>query len=128
GQTCTHAIFTITSATAANTLLKDGLYICNTHTFPKKLKYKPKQCMKCCKWGHFAMECKAEADICGTCSEQHKTKDCKVEDKRYCLSCRSNTHASWDHNCLEFLRKCIEYSSFHPKNNLVFFPTGEDWT
>ncbi|KAF8258422.1 hypothetical protein EI94DRAFT_1546010, partial [Lactarius quietus] len=87
----------------------------------KKLKYEPKQCMKCRKWGHFAAECKAQADICGTCGDQHKTKECNVEDKRYCVSCRSNTHASWNRNCPEFLRKCVEYSSFHPENNLAIF-------
>ena len=54
GQACMHAIFTITSLAAANILLKDGIYINNARTFLKKLKYEPKQCMKCCKWGHFA--------------------------------------------------------------------------
>lgn len=128
GQSCAHAIFTISSATEANQLLKNGIYICSAHSFPKKLKYEPKQCMKCRKWGHYAAECRAQSDTCGTCGGQHRTSSCKVANKKYCVSCRSDTHASWDRNCPEFLRKCDEYSNFHPENNLVYFPTDEDWT
>jgi hypothetical protein len=128
GQSCTHAIFTLSSAPDANRILKDGLYICNTRTFPKKLKYEPKQCMKCRKWGHFAAEYRAQGDTCSMCRGQHKTNACSVTGKRYCVSCRADTHASWDRNCPEFLRKCDEYSTFHPENNLVYFPTDEDWT
>ena len=128
GQSCAHAIFTISSVTDANQLIKNGIYICNARTYPKKLKYEPKQCMKCRKWGHYAAECRAQSDTCGTCSGQHKTSECKADNKRYCVSCRSDTHTSWDRNCPEFLRKCDEYSNFHPENNLVYFPTDEDWT
>ncbi|KAF8258713.1 hypothetical protein EI94DRAFT_1503954, partial [Lactarius quietus] len=127
GQSHTHAIFTITSVVAANTILKDGLYVCNVRTFPSKLKHKPKQCMKCHKWGHFIAECKAQADTCGTCTSQHRMNECNIEGKMYCISCRSDDHASWDRNCLEFLCKCDEYSMFHPENHLVYFPTEEDW-
>ena len=127
-QSCAHAIFTISSAAAANRLLKDGIYIFSTRTFPKKLKYEPKQCMKCRKWGHFAANCHALTDTCGSCGDQHMTKDCKTNNKRYCVSCRSDSHASWDRNCPQFLRKCDEYSGFHPENNLLYFLTEEEWT
>ena len=127
-QSCAHAIFTITSVAIANILLKDGIYVCNAHTFPTKLKHELKQCMKCRKWGHFAAGCRAQSDTCGTCGGQHRTSNCNVEDKKYCVSCRSDTHSSWSRNCPEFIRKCAEYSSFHPENNLVYFPTEEDWT
>ena len=128
GQRCAHAIFTISSAADANRLLKDGIYVCNARTFPKKLKHEPKQCMKCCRWGHYAAECRAQKDTCGTCGGQHKTNECESENKRYCVSCKASTHASWDRSCPEFLRKCEEYSKFHPENSLVYFPTDEDWT
>jgi hypothetical protein len=127
-QSCAHAIFTISSVTDANRMIKDGIYVCNARSFPKKLKYEPKQCMKCRKWGHYAAECRAQSDTCGTCSGQHKTNECKTNNKKYCVSCRTDTHTSWDRNCPEFLRKCDEYSKFHPENNLVYFPTDENWT
>ena len=128
GQSCAHAIFTISTAADANRLLKDGIYVCNARTFPKKLKHEPKQCMKCRRWGHYAAECRAQKDTCGTCGGQHKTSECESEDKRYCVSCKASTHTSWDRSCPEFLRKCDEYSKFHPENSLTYFPTDEDWT
>lgn len=42
GQSCAHAILSITSAAEANKILKDGIYICSVRTFPKKLKFEPK--------------------------------------------------------------------------------------
>ncbi len=128
GQSCAHAILSLTSAPLANRQLKDGVYICNAQLFPKKLKYEPKQCMKCRKWGHFTASCGAQTDTCGTCGGQHKTSECNGVNKTYCMSCKVTTHASWDRSCPEFLRKCDEYSGFHPENNLLYFPTEEDWT
>ena len=127
-QKCAHAIFTITLASEANRILKDGIYICSARSFPQKLKYEPKQCMKCCRWGHFAASCRAQTDTCSTCGNHHKTNECKAENSRYCVSCKIDTHASWDRACPEFTRKCDEYNNFHPENNLVYFPTDEDWT
>jgi hypothetical protein len=127
-QSCTHTIFTISSVTDTNRLLKDGIYVCNACTFPKKLKYEPKQCMKCCKWGHYTAECRAQTDTCSMCCGHHKTNNCKADNKKHCVSCRSDTHTSWDCRCPEFLQKCDEYSKYHLENNLIYFPTDEDWT
>ncbi|KAH9048211.1 hypothetical protein EDB84DRAFT_1557007 [Lactarius hengduanensis] len=127
GQRFAHAIFSFSSAAEANRALRDCLYICNVRTFPKKLKFEPKQCMKCQKWGHYAAECHAQYDTCGTCGNKHKTKDCTEEYKRFCIPCKADTQASWDRDCPEFRRKCKEYNGFHPENNLVYFPTEEDW-
>jgi hypothetical protein len=112
----------------ANRLLKDGMYICSTRTYPKRLKYEPKQCMKCRRWGHFASECHATSDTCGTCGGEHATRDCEESDKRYCISCRSNDHASWDRACPEFQRKSAQFDEMHPENALTYFPTEESWT
>jgi uncharacterized protein YktB (UPF0637 family) len=47
GQSCAHAIFTISSVTDANRAIKEGIYICNTRTFPKKLKFEPNVMTRC---------------------------------------------------------------------------------
>lgn len=72
-QSCTHTIFTISSTADVNQLLKDGIYVCNTCTYPKKLKHKPKLCMKCCHWVHYVATCHAQKDTFGTCGGYHKT-------------------------------------------------------
>ena len=87
------------STSEANRLIRDGMYICSSRTYPKRLKYEPKQCMKCQKWGHFPLECQATTDTCRTCGGNNTTKDCTEQEIRYSVACRSNEHASWDRDC-----------------------------
>ena len=123
-----YATLSLNSANEANRLRQDGMYICSNRTYPKRLKYEPKQCMKCCKWGHFAAECQAKMDTCRTCGENHIMKDCADKGKRYCVACKATEHASWDRSCLEFQRKIVQFNEIHPENALTYFPTDESWT
>ena len=127
-QTVAYATLSLNSAIEANRLIRDGMYICSNRTYPKRLKYEPKQCMKCRKWGHFASECQAKLDTCGTCGENHVTKDCVDKGKRYCVACKATDHASWDRSCPEFQRKIAQFDEIHPENALTYFPTEESWT
>jgi hypothetical protein len=102
GQCAAHLALSVGSPEMANILIRDGMYICGAVTHPRKLKMEPKQCMKCRKWGHFAAKCLEEKDACSNCTKDHHTKDCLDKNRRYCVSCQDNTHASWDRNCPEF--------------------------
>jgi hypothetical protein len=84
--------------------------------------------MKCRKWGHFASDCIAEKDTCGTCGGEHRTSACTNTTRRHCVSCKSDSHTSWDRNCPEFKRKCVWYDDKHPENKLRYFPTEDEWT
>ena len=128
GQKFAHLALTVSTPEDANTIIRDGLYICGMKTYPKKMKTEPKQCMKCRKWGHFANECLAEKDYCGNCGEDHRTKECPDKDRRYCVSCKNDSHASWDRECPEFIRRVDRMDEDHPENALTYFPTEEDWT
>ncbi|KAF8262949.1 hypothetical protein EI94DRAFT_1599952 [Lactarius quietus] len=127
-QKFTYATISLSSATEANRLIRDGMYICSSRTLPKRLKYKPKQCMKCRKWGHYASDCQATVNTCSTCGGDHMTKDCTEPNKRFCVACHSEEHASWDRSCPEFQRKSTHFDELHPENALKYFPTDEDWT
>ena len=127
-QTVAYATLSLNSANEANRLIRDGMYICSNRTYPKRLKYEPKQCMKCRKWGHFASDCQAKSDICGTCGENHFTKDCVDKVTRFCVACKATDHASWDRSCPEFQRKIAQFDKIHPENALTYFPTDESWT
>ena len=126
GQRYAHLALSVSSAGEANVIIRDGIYICVIKAYPRKLKTEPKQCMKCRKWGHFAADCLEEKDACGNCREDHHTKECPDKERRYCVSCKNNSHASWDRSCLEFLR-CIEkMDENHPKNALMYFLLHSD--
>ena len=56
-QNYAYATFVLSSAMEANCLIRDRMYVCSSRTYPKRLKYELRQCMKCRKWGHYAAKC-----------------------------------------------------------------------
>ena len=128
GQRYAHLALSVSTPGEANVIIRDGIYICGIKAYPRKLKTEPKQCMKCRKWGHFAAECLEDKDACGNCGEDHHTKECPDKERRYCVSCKIDTHASWDRSCPEFLRRVEKMDESHPENALMYFPTDEDWS
>lgn len=128
GQQAAHAIFAIKDANTANMCLRDGLHVCGSRSRPSRLKQEPMQCMKCRRWGHFANACTAAANTCGTCGGEHRTDTCSNREQTFCVSCKSNEHASWSRECPDFRRRCEQLDENIPENNLQYFPTEEEWT
>ena len=128
GQTKAHATITLTSADTANKIIRDGIDICGARARAERVKQEPLQCLKCRGWEHKAESCEAQADICGTCGDSHRTGACVNKNKLFCVSCQNDTHASWDRTCPEFRRRCAIYDERYPENNMVYFPTDQDWT
>lgn len=128
GQTKANATISVNSPDTANRIIKSGLDICGVRCKAERTKQEPLQCLKCRGWGHKALDCKAEKDTCGTCGKEHRTSDCNDKKARYCVSCKSVTHASWDRTCPEFLHRCELYNDRFPENSMLYFPTDQDWT
>ncbi|KAF8148182.1 hypothetical protein B0H34DRAFT_785681 [Crassisporium funariophilum] len=82
-----------------------------------------------CGWNHFAKECTLAMDICGTCADQgHRTSDCPDLERRRCVSCETDLHASWSRECPTFRRKQVDCDNANPENSLPFIPSREAWT
>ncbi|KAJ3743986.1 hypothetical protein DFH05DRAFT_1359983, partial [Lentinula detonsa] len=64
---------------------------------------------------------------CGKCGEEHSTTDCYSE-KRHCVNCGIDGHASTDRDCPAFQRRCESLNRRMPTNQLPFFPSDEEWT
>ena len=128
GQTRAHLVLTLASAEIANQIIKSSMDICGVKVRGEKTRQEPLQCLKCRGWEHKAQDCQAQTETCGTCGEDHRTNNCQNKNKLYCASCRTNEHASWDRSCPEFLRRCANYDLRHPENDMVYFPTEQDWT
>ena len=128
GQIKAHLILTLASPDTANQVIKKGIDICGVRVRGEKTRQEPLQCLKCRGWEHKAQDCQAQTETCGTCGEDHRTNICQNKDKLYCASCKTNAHASWDRACPEFVRRCANYSISHPENDMVYFPTEQDWT
>ena len=127
-QRVAHAIIHFADPTTANTVLRDGIYISQEKLHPRKDKREPVRCVRCQQWGHVAKDCKAAQDTCGTCGKNHRTNECNSYKTHYCVSCKSDNHASWDRNCPEFENRCAGIDAKLPENSMPYFPTDETWT
>ena len=128
GQRVAHALFRLTTPEAANTLIKNGMYINLERLRPAKDKKEPLQCLKCQRWGHMAKDCSTSRDTCGTCAKNHRTNACPSTKTVHCVSCNTDDHASWSRSCPEFKQKSWTLDENTPENQMPFFPTDEPWT
>ena len=78
-QRTAHAIIDFFRPADANIAIKNGLLMTGTRCAIRKLLPEPTRCMKCQSFnGHFAKNCTSTRDTCGTCTGDHRTKDCTV--------------------------------------------------
>ena len=127
-QRFAHALLSLTSPTAANKLIQDGLHYNSLQLRPIKDKKDPLRCLKCQRWGHLAKSCKEEKDTCGSCAGEHRTSSCPSTEPPRCINCDSPSHASASRKCPEFLKRSEELNAKRPENLLPYFPTDEPWT
>ncbi|KIM52385.1 hypothetical protein SCLCIDRAFT_46563, partial [Scleroderma citrinum Foug A] len=89
-QCTAHMIINFFRPVEANLAIKNGLLMLGKRCSSQKLLLELTRCMKCQSFsGHYAKECKSLQDMCGTCTREHRTKDCTVTtpDKRHCMNC-----------------------------------------
>ena len=88
--------------------------------------------MKCQSFegSHFARDCKRTDDTCGTCTGNHRTKDCESTslDQHWCANCQEVGHAAWDRECPVYLEKARQYQSHIADARYRFYPEREDPT
>jgi hypothetical protein len=128
GQRTAHLIVTMNDIETANRAITKGLYICSNSCRVERVRREPPRCLKFQGWNHFAKDCTVENNVCGNCSNGHRTSECPNPQTRRCASCKSSDHASWDRGCPEFVKRLSDFNKRNPENSLQFFPTTETWT
>ena len=109
-QTSAHLLLTLANANMANHLILHGTYFCNFCATIIKSKCDPLRCLKCQKYArHMAHDCLKPVDSCGTCGGAHHMTAYNNTDKKWCILCQSDTHSSWDRDCLTFNKKADEF-------------------
>jgi hypothetical protein len=127
-QKSAHLVLTFNSSEAANHAISNGITICHKKCHVERVKKEPLRCLKCQGWNHMARDCPEMFSTCGNCAGEHKTADCPTPRARRCVSCQSNSHASWSRECPTFLRRVRDFNERNPENLLPFFPTADPWT
>ena len=77
----------------------------------------PMRCFKCQKFGHGSMRCKSIKTICGRCTGEHDSKDCKLTPK--CMNC-SGDHPSYDRNNCESYKLETEIITYKVNKDVSF--------
>ena len=77
----------------------------------------PMRCFKCQKFGHGSMRCKSIKTICGRCTGEHDSKDCKLTPK--CMNC-SGDHPSYDRKNCESYKLETEIIAYKMNKDVSF--------
>ncbi len=74
-------------------------------------------------------DCRDSVDTCGSCGSDHRMGSCDrlQQGDRWCISCRSTDHCSWDRDCPEKVCRQAQINVRFLENNVLFFPTNEAW-
>ncbi|KAJ3521142.1 hypothetical protein NM688_g9058 [Phlebia brevispora] len=111
---------------SANIIIGQGALIAGRRLQVRRLIPAPKRCLKCHSFeGHFAADCKATHDTCGTCaSTEHQTKDCTENDRKCfrCINCNTTGHAAWDRLCPAYMKAHDRILTWQPEYQFQFFP------
>ncbi|KAF8593621.1 hypothetical protein BDV93DRAFT_410322, partial [Ceratobasidium sp. AG-I] len=87
----------------------------------RKISLEPTRCLKCQNYGHLAKKCKGLGDICSQCGAGHRSKDCDNREAKYCVSCKTDSHCSYDRACPAFREECEQFNQRRPENRSCFF-------
>lgn len=132
GQRTAHLLIGFKTIEAANTAIRNGLYIAGKRVTNRKLIQEPRRCMKCqgIGGGHLAAECPQVADTCGTCAGAHRTETCQISDSRgyRCANCQTRGHAAWDRTCPAFLSSAARLTERNPDNKYRYFLSDDPST
>jgi hypothetical protein len=113
GQRVAHAVLGFSDPSAANRVIRDGVWIDGSKVHGYKLLSEPVRCLKCQRIGagHIAADCKNDHEVCAQCGEDHRTSTCAVTDEeRACTNCKvakldHKGHGAADHTCPFFKDK-----------------------
>jgi len=84
-QTHSHCIISLNSAESANIMIRDNITIAGKRVCPSKFKKEPLRCLHCQCWGHRAIACSSQVDVCATCRQDHHTSNCTTTGTQWCI-------------------------------------------
>ena len=129
GQQHAHLILKFTTPQRANDAIMNGMAVHGRHLPVEKLRKEARRCLRCQKLepGHLARDCDWDIDICGTCGQDHATRDCN-SGKLHCINCNSDAHASWSRTCPAFVAATRKIQNADRLERYRFFPLLDDPT
>ena len=117
-QKVAHIIIGFNDYNTANHVIQGGLFIEGKHTDVCKKLAEPRRCLKCQKYGHYALDCKANTNTCACCGDQHQTSTCTI----------SGTANFQCANCTDMEAKGHRAADKNSRQNETSYRTGSQKT
>jgi hypothetical protein len=130
GQTIAYACIHITNSDIANDFITRGILICGKRCRAERIIKEAPRCLNCQLYmpQHFARNCPNKR-ACSTCGQDHDSKECTQRDKPFCMSCKTNSHASWDRGCPTRKSECQKLDARRPEDTSpYFYSANKPWT
>ena len=127
GQQHAHLILKFTTPQRANAAIMHGMAVHGRHLPVEKLRKEARRCLRCQRIepGHLARECHWDIDICGTCGQDHATRDCTT-GMLHCVNCDTDGHASWSRMCPAFVEASRKIQNANKLERYRFYPLVDD--
>jgi hypothetical protein len=128
-QKVAHVTLGFNSKHSANEAIQAGLFIEGKHVDVRKKLTEPRRCLKCQKFGHFVLDCKATEDTCARCNGKHRTSTCKETNTANfacsnCIGTNAKGHGAADRRCPAFKTELDKLHNRVPDNKYKYFPTS----
>ncbi|KZP02816.1 hypothetical protein FIBSPDRAFT_715800, partial [Athelia psychrophila] len=127
GQRSAFAVVKVSSAPAANKLIRRGLYVGGRSNKTRKVISEVQRCFKCQRLNprHVASTCPCKHEICEYCGENHRSGNC---DKRggdpaehWCANCKEHGHGASDRLCSAMQAATKAANARAPENMFKYF-------
>ncbi|CEL58619.1 hypothetical protein RSOLAG1IB_12163 [Rhizoctonia solani AG-1 IB] len=106
----------------ADRLITEGGQLDYAPVLFRKANQEPMRCLRCQRYGHKASKCvSGPDDVCSHCGGAHRIANCTNKEKKWCVSCQSSAHCSFDRECPTFRAECTKFNTRRPENSSRLF-------
>ncbi|KZP20755.1 hypothetical protein FIBSPDRAFT_741784, partial [Athelia psychrophila] len=127
GQRTAFAVVKVSSAQAANKLIRKGLYIGGRSNKARKVISEVQRCFKCQRLNprHVANTCPCKHEVCEYCGENHRAGVCEKRGgdpaEHWCANCKEHGHGARDRLCPAMQAATKSANIKAPENMFKYF-------
>lgn len=127
GQRSAFATVKVSSAQAANSLIRKGLYAGGRSNKARKVVSEVQRCFKCQRLNprHIASTCPCAKEVCEWCGGDHRSGSCEIRGndpaEHWCVNCKVHGHGAGDRLCDMWQRAARSANVRAPENMFKYF-------